>query len=197
MLFIGWLITPWGLWLSLLSKVFPIELWDSLSACAHPGIACLASWASDWLGAFWASLSGLQSSVTLVKLFVSGHSCDCLVGVLNYLASTSWLIDCALAQMYAQLHAVDLLCSVFIMSQASATVAMTTTPPVTAVWSGTWALLTTVTIAPSLMELPMTSGQHDMVLLPLRDSWGVVGLVSLPLSVSGSWSGSGICHDTV
>ena len=27
-------------------------------------------------------------------------SCDCLVGVLNYLASTSWLIDCALAHTH-------------------------------------------------------------------------------------------------
>ena len=39
----------------------PIELWDSLSGYAHPGIACLAFWASDWLGAFWASLSGYSS----------------------------------------------------------------------------------------------------------------------------------------
>ena len=51
----------------------PIELWDSLSAYAHPGIACLASWASDWLGALWASLSGFQSSMTLVKLLLIGH----------------------------------------------------------------------------------------------------------------------------
>ena len=33
----------------------PIELWDSLSGYAHPGIACLTFQASDWLGAFWAS----------------------------------------------------------------------------------------------------------------------------------------------
>ena len=39
----------------------PIELWDSLSGYAHPGIACLAFQASDWLGAFWASLSGYSS----------------------------------------------------------------------------------------------------------------------------------------
>ena len=51
----------------------PIELSDRLSAYAHPGIACLASQASDWLGVFWASLSGFQSSVTLVKLLVIGH----------------------------------------------------------------------------------------------------------------------------
>ena len=46
-------IPLWGSEASLLSRVFPIELWDSLSAYVHPGIACLASWASDWLGAFW------------------------------------------------------------------------------------------------------------------------------------------------
>ena len=35
----------------------PIEFWDSLSGYVHPGIACLAFWAFDWPGAFWASLS--------------------------------------------------------------------------------------------------------------------------------------------
>ena len=55
--------------LSLYLGYFLIELWDSLSVYAHSGIACLASQASDWL-----------------------------VGVLNYLVSTSWLINCALAQ---------------------------------------------------------------------------------------------------
>ena len=39
----------------------PIELWDSLSGYVDPGIACLAFQASDWLGAFWASLSGYSS----------------------------------------------------------------------------------------------------------------------------------------
>ena len=56
----------------LLSRVFPIELWDSLSTYVHPGIACLASWGSDWLGTLWASLSGIQSSVTFVRLNVIG-----------------------------------------------------------------------------------------------------------------------------
>ena len=51
----------------------PIELWDSLSAYVHPWIACLASHASHWQGALWASLSGFQSSVTLLKLLVIGH----------------------------------------------------------------------------------------------------------------------------
>ena len=39
----------------------PIELWDSLSGYVHLGIDCLAFWASDWLGEFWASLSGYSS----------------------------------------------------------------------------------------------------------------------------------------
>ena len=50
----------------------PIELWDSLSTYVHPGIACLASWSFDWLGALWASLSGVQLSVTFVRLNVIG-----------------------------------------------------------------------------------------------------------------------------
>ena len=54
------ILAPWGLWLPFYLGYSPIELWDSLSAYAHPGIACLASQASDWLGAFLASLSGLQ-----------------------------------------------------------------------------------------------------------------------------------------
>ena len=37
---------------------FPIEPWDSLSGYVHHGIACLAFQASDWVGAFWTSLSG-------------------------------------------------------------------------------------------------------------------------------------------
>ena len=45
----------------------------SLSTYVHPGIACLASQSSDWLGALWASLSGIQSSVTFVRLNVIGH----------------------------------------------------------------------------------------------------------------------------
>ena len=63
----------WGLWLPLYLGYFPIEAWDSLSAYVHPEIACLASQASDWLGAFWASLFSFQSSMTLVKLLVIGH----------------------------------------------------------------------------------------------------------------------------
>ena len=41
-------------------------------AYMNAGIACLASQSSDWLGALWASLSGVQSSVTFVRLNVIG-----------------------------------------------------------------------------------------------------------------------------
>ena len=50
---------PWGLWLPFYLGYSPIEFWDSLSNYVHLGIACLASQGSDWLGALWASLSGL------------------------------------------------------------------------------------------------------------------------------------------
>ena len=69
------------------------------------------------------------------------------------------------------------------MSQASATTAMTTTPPMTVVCSGMSSLFTTVTMAPSLMGLPVTSGQHDVVLPPLltlRNSGSVVDPAIVP-----------------
>ena len=50
-----------------------IELWDSLSVYVHCGIDCLAFQACDGWGEFWASLSGLHSSLTLVKLIMIGH----------------------------------------------------------------------------------------------------------------------------
>ena len=72
---------------------------------------------------------------------------------------------------------------VFIMSEASTTTAKTTTPLVTEVSSGTLSLLSKVTMVPSLMGLPATSGQHDVALPPLltpRHSRSVVGLASVP-----------------
>ena len=66
------------------------------------------------------------------------------------------------------------------MSQAFAT---TTTPPVPVMWSGTLPLLMTVTIAPTMMGLPATLGQHDVVLLPLlmlRDTRDDAGLTTVP-----------------
>ena len=68
------------------------------------------------------------------------------------------------------------------MSQASTTRAKTITPVVTVVWSGMSCLLSLVTMAPSLMGLPATSGQHDVVLSPLltpRCSRSVVGLATV------------------
>ena len=60
--------------------------------------------------------------------------------------------------------------------------AMTTTPPVTLASSGI-SSLSSVTMDPSLMGLPTTLGQHDVVLLPpltLRCSGGVLGHASVP-----------------
>ena len=68
------------------------------------------------------------------------------------------------------------------MSQVSITRAMTTTPPVTVVSSG-MSSLSLVTMAVSLMGLPATFGQHDVVLPPSlapRYSGGVIGLASVP-----------------
>ena len=49
----------WGSAAPFYPGCFLIEPWDSLSDYVHPGIACLACWASNWAGAFWGSLSGL------------------------------------------------------------------------------------------------------------------------------------------
>ena len=60
------------------------------------------------------------------------------------------------------------LCSVFIMSQVSTTTStIITTPLANVVCSGMSSLLSTVTMAPSLMGLPTTLGQYDVVLPPL------------------------------
>ena len=67
------------------------------------------------------------------------------------------------------------------MSHVSTTV-MTTTPPVTVVSSGL-SSVSSVTMAPSLVGLPATLGQHEVVLLPLlmpRCPGGVIGLASVP-----------------
>ena len=59
--------------------------WDSLSDYVHPGIACLAFWASDWAGAFWA-------------WFVIGYLCSVSIQewpLLNWL----WLVTIVTAWM--------------------------------------------------------------------------------------------------
>ena len=62
------------------------------------------------------------------------------------------------------------------------TPAMTSTPPVTAVSSGL-SSISSVTMASSLMGLPATLGQHNVVLPPPlmpRYPGGVIGLDSVP-----------------
>ena len=75
------------------------------------------------------------------------------------------------------LHAVVLFFIVFIMSQVSTTMAMTTTPLTSDMSS-----ISSVTLAPSLMGLPATLGQHDMILPPtlMSSPGGVIGLASVP-----------------
>ena len=62
------------------------------------------------------------------------------------------------------------------------TMAMTTIPPVMVVSSGLSSVYS-VNVAPSLMGLSATLGQHEVVQTPpltLRGSGGVIGLVSVP-----------------
>ena len=69
----------------------------------------------------------------------------------------------------------------FIMSYIS-TMAMTTTPLVMVASSGL-SSISSVAMAPSMMGLPATSGQHEVVLPPplmLKSPGGVIGLVSMP-----------------
>ena len=70
----------------------------------------------------------------------------------------------------------------FIMSQTSATTATTTTSPVTVVCSGTLPVPMAVTMASTLMELPATLGQHDVVLPlpPMLRGTRDVGLATVP-----------------
>ena len=103
-------------------------------------------------------------------LGVWGHQHICQVsGVCQYI---HW--------MSIMLHLVPFL--QFIMSQVSTTMATTTTLPVTVVSSG-MSSLSSVTMAPSLMGLCTTLGQHDVVLPPPltpRCSGGVLGHASVP-----------------
>ena len=80
---------------SLISRcVPPLKSGIACLAYLNPGIACLASQSSDRLDALWARLSGVQSSVTFVRLNVIGHSWG---GMFNCPVSTRWLNNCALA----------------------------------------------------------------------------------------------------
>ena len=153
----------------------PICLMD-LGASVHP--ICH--------GVFWGTsvhLLGISVSVS-TSIYLSVHnnqtSCSPLLWAASYCSGCLW--------MYAMLHAVDLFfsCSVFIMSQASTTTAATTTSPMTVVCSSMSSLLSTVTMAPYMMGLPVTSGQHDVVLpLPLTPRNSGV-LLALPLCHSSN-----------
>ena len=92
--------------------------------------------------------------------------------------------------MYAQIHAVDLffLCSVFMMSQASAIMAMPITPPVTNVCSSTSSLLLTVTMTPPWWGLQWCQVSR-MWFCHSHWHWGTLDvLLALPLCHSSNIS---------
>ena len=86
----SWSSYPWGVWLPFYLGCSPLNSGIACLAYLNPGIACLASQSSDWLSALWASLSGLQSSMTFVRLNVIGC---CQSGMFNCPASSCWLIN--------------------------------------------------------------------------------------------------------
>ena len=121
--------------------------------------------------AFWYLSVHPFVSQFITFMSVAPHYC----GLFIYWTGCLW--------MFVMLHAVVPFFVVFIISQAATTMAMNTTPLVTVVSSGISSFLSMVTMVPSLMGLPATSGQHDMVLPPPltpRHSGSVVGLATVP-----------------
>ena len=129
--------------------------YGDLGACVYP--ICLGVfWGHQYIfQAFLCLLVHPVASQFITVIPVASHH----YGLLLYWTGWLW--------MSAMLHAVVHLFVVFIMSQASTTIAKTPTPLVTVVCSSASSLLLMVTIAPYLMGLPATSGQHDVVLPPL------------------------------
>ena len=149
-----------------------------LYICMFPYTICtqyvMGMWGDLYTHMSWGLL---VAAVHLSNISVSVGTSICLSAHNSYTSCSPSLWGSLLDWMpmdvcYASLCC-NFLCSVFIMPQASTTTAMTTTPPVTVVYSRRSSLLTKVTMAPSLMGLPATSGQHDVVLLTPRYSGGV------------------------
>ena len=170
----------------------PLYLWMPPYICMppYPLYICMFSLCSPYvivtweasvhlicLGIFWEilvfqcwSVHPFATQFITVMPFASHHC-----GLLLYWTGYLWVS--------AMLHVLVPFFVVFIISQTSNTTAMTTTPPVTVVSSNTSSFLAVVTMAPFLMGLLATSGQHDLVLPPLltpRHSWSVVGLATVP-----------------
>ena len=87
---------------SLLSRVFCISPWDSLSGL-YASWDSLSSFLGLWLGRctlgwpVWPvvgyPLLGVHPSITIARLIMIGYCCNCLDGQLNYWASTQWQIS--------------------------------------------------------------------------------------------------------
>ena len=95
------LVPSFGLLQPLLSRVFHIAPWDSLSGlCAlwdslstFPSLLlsrCTLGWPVWPVIGF--PLLGVHPSISIVKLIMLGYCCNCLDGQLNCWAFTHWLI---------------------------------------------------------------------------------------------------------
>ena len=137
-----------------------------------------ASVHSICLGVFWGAsvhISGISMSVSTF-ICLSVHNSDPSCSPSLWAAS---LLDWMHMDVCYATCSYSFLCSVFMLCQASTTMPMTTTPPVTVACSSMSSPLSHYH-GPSLMELPVTSGQHDVVLPPLvapRHSGGVLALL--------------------
>ena len=92
------------------------------------------------------------------------------------------LLDWMSMDVYYVSCCCSILCRVFIMSPASTTMALTTTPLVTVVCCYIISSLNSYH-DPSLVGVPVTSGQHDVALPQLltpRYSGAVVGFATVP-----------------
>ena len=163
----------------------PVHLYTTCTSICSPYTICQWSCGSICMpNMSWSLFGGHQY---ICQTFVSVSTSICL-SVHNSHTShfPSLWVASLLDWMPMDVCYVSCCCSflvVFIMSQASSTTAMTTTPLVTVVCSGTLCLLSMVTMVPSLIGIPATSGQHDVVLPPLltsRHSGGFVGLATVP-----------------
>ena len=124
---------------------------------------------------------GIYTPHIFGALGASAHLSGILLSVSLSIVSKSVLLDWILLNVCYASCCCTFLCSI-IMSQVSTTTAMTTTYLVTVVSSGMLSL-SLITMAPSMMGLPATLGQRDVVLPPLLTPTfpgGVIGMASMP-----------------
>ena len=161
---------------------YPRHLYAPMLSCT-----CVCFPHMIWMGGIYAPVClGLGGSAHHVRHFSVCQYIHCLLVHQSHASCSPslWvasLLDWMLMDVCYVSCCCTFLCS-FIMSQASTTMAMTTTPPMT-VASSVISSYSSVTMVPFLMGLPATSCQHDVVLPPLltpRHSGGVIGFATVP-----------------